>query len=134
MNNLVALVKRHEGLRLKPYRCGGNKLTIGYGRNLEDNGITETEAVFLLQQDLLRAELDLRAVLPDVVMLSESRYNALVDMMFNLGRTRFVQFKKMLEAIRMEDFQWAAREMLDSTWAAQVGPRAVELARMMREG
>ena len=26
---------RHEGLRLKPYRCTAGKLTIGIGRNLE---------------------------------------------------------------------------------------------------
>ena len=26
---------RHEGLRLKPYRCTAGKLTIGYGRNLD---------------------------------------------------------------------------------------------------
>ncbi len=27
---------RHEGLRLKPYRCTSGKLTIGVSRNLED--------------------------------------------------------------------------------------------------
>jgi lysozyme len=35
----------HEGLRLKPYRCSSNKLTIGIGRNIEDVGITEEEAM-----------------------------------------------------------------------------------------
>lgn len=39
---------KHEGLRLKPYRCPAGKLTIGIGRNLEDKGITEKEAVMLL--------------------------------------------------------------------------------------
>ena len=46
--NLTDRVKMHEGLRLKPYRCTSGKLTIGYGRNIEDNGITEAEASFLL--------------------------------------------------------------------------------------
>lgn len=43
---------RHEGLRLKPYRCTAGKLTIGVGRNLdgvflayrEDDGFTDLSA------------------------------------------------------------------------------------------
>ena len=30
---------RHEGLRLKPYRCTAGKLTIGIGRNLDGRSI-----------------------------------------------------------------------------------------------
>ncbi|HOE90389.1 MAG TPA: lysozyme, partial [Candidatus Cloacimonadota bacterium] len=29
------MLKKHEGLVLKPYKCSAGKLTIGYGRNLE---------------------------------------------------------------------------------------------------
>jgi len=35
MNRIKAQLVRHEGLRLKPYRCTAGKLTIGYGRNLD---------------------------------------------------------------------------------------------------
>ena len=35
----------HEGLEQKVYRCTAGKLTIGVGRNLEDKGITEEEAL-----------------------------------------------------------------------------------------
>jgi hypothetical protein len=34
MNRIKAQLIRHEGLRLKPYRCTAGKLTIGIGRNL----------------------------------------------------------------------------------------------------
>ena len=37
----------HEGLRLKPYHCPAGKHTIGIGRNLEDKGITEKEALII---------------------------------------------------------------------------------------
>ena len=30
---------KFEGFREKPYLCPAKKLTIGYGRNLESNGI-----------------------------------------------------------------------------------------------
>ena len=41
-----------EGLRLKPYRCSAGKLTIGVGRNLDDRGITSSEAMMLLFNDI----------------------------------------------------------------------------------
>jgi len=44
-------ITTHEGLRLKPYHCPAGKLTIGIGRNLEDKGITEKEALMLLENE-----------------------------------------------------------------------------------
>uniref|UniRef100_UPI00398051FD glycoside hydrolase family protein n=1 Tax=Salmonella sp. s60093 TaxID=3159721 RepID=UPI00398051FD len=52
---LLDELRRDEGLRLKPYRESVGVLTIGYGRNLEANGITEREAGFLLRNDILKA-------------------------------------------------------------------------------
>jgi lysozyme len=43
---------RHEGLRLKPYRCTAGKLTIGIGRNLDDRGISQKEAYAMLERDI----------------------------------------------------------------------------------
>jgi len=57
-----------------------------------------------------------------------------MNMLFNLGYTRFLGFKKMLHAIEVRDFNHAANEMLDSKWAGQVGQRAIELAQIMRSG
>ena len=34
MDRIKAQLVRHEGLKLKPYRCTAGKLTIGIGRNL----------------------------------------------------------------------------------------------------
>ncbi|MBP5593653.1 MAG: hypothetical protein J6X75_05780, partial [Clostridia bacterium] len=48
--------KLAEGLRLKPYRCPAGKLTIGYGRNIEDMGISETEAEMLFDNDWQKVE------------------------------------------------------------------------------
>ncbi len=40
MNRIKAQLVRHEGLKLKPYRCTAGKLTIGIGRNLDNCGIS----------------------------------------------------------------------------------------------
>jgi lysozyme len=58
MKKEIDLLKKHEGLRLKPYRCSADKLTIGYGRNLDDVGISEEEAEMLLLNDLLTANIE----------------------------------------------------------------------------
>jgi len=56
------LLQSDEGLRLKPYHCTAGKLTIGYGRNLEDRGITEAEAEYLLENDVSEIYEDLAEI------------------------------------------------------------------------
>jgi lysozyme len=62
------------------------------------------------------------------------RKDVVLDMVFNLGLTRFHRFKKTIAAIKTKDWGKAAREMLTSQWANQVGRRARELAAMMNRG
>ena len=75
---------RHEGLRLKPYRCTAGKLTIGVGRNLDDNGITRKEAQSLLANDVNRAEAEVMRIVPQFHALDEVRQAVLIDMLFNV--------------------------------------------------
>ena len=58
--NLLNQLRRHEGLRLDPYKCSEGYLTIGYGRNIETNGISEAEAEFMLMNDLVACESELK--------------------------------------------------------------------------
>lgn len=51
----------------------------------------------------------------------------LVNMMFNMGRTRLSKFKKMHAAILKEDWKEAAIEGRDSQWHKQVTNRAERL-------
>lgn len=128
------MIKAHEGLSLLPYECPTGYLTIGYGRNLDANGISQAEADFLLGADLHKAIKDCEAVIVEFDKLSEMRQAVLIDMMFNLGRTKFRKFKRMIKAIEYNNFDKASYEMLDSDWAVQVGDRATYLARKMEEG
>jgi len=125
------MLVRHEGLELKPYRDIVGKLTIGVGRNLDDNGITEDEARYLLQNDITRHALELGDAFPVVRNLDETRYYVLLNMAFNMGIPRLRDFKKMWAAIDSGDFREASRQMMDSRWAGQVGRRATELAELM---
>ena len=51
----------------------------------------------------------------------------LVNMMFNMGRTRLSKFKKMHAAILEGDWKTAAKEGRDSLWYRQVTNRADRL-------
>ena len=123
----------HEGLEQKVYRCTAGKLTIGVGRNLEDKGITEEEALFLLRNDIAECEDDLRSIFTKFDALDESRKRVLIDMRFNLGPSGFRMFKKMITAVKDKDLSRAAKEMKDSNWFRQVGKRAKTLFKMMEK-
>ncbi len=125
------LLKRHEGFRAKPYRCTAGKLTIGYGRNLDDVGISEKEAEALLANDVAKALEHLRLE-PYWLDLNEERQAVLLNMVVNLGWPRFSGFAKMRQALKAGDYDRAADEMQDSAWYRQVKGRAVELESLMR--
>jgi len=134
LQTLKSMLMRHEGTRLKPYKDTEGKLTIGIGRNLDDVGVSLGEAGVMLDNDIERATSDVKSIFHDFDTFSENRQLALIDMMFNLGKTHFLEFHKMLDAIRGRDWERASEEMLNSKWAKQVGNRADELSEMVRKG
>lgn len=131
MNKLERQLAKHEGLRLKPYMDSVGKLTIGYGRNLEDNGISKHEALTLLRNDIATAQQELSHY-RWWRQLDQGRQDVITNMAFNMGLPRLLTFKRMIAAIEQGNYTKAADEMLDSKWAVQVGNRAVELAMQMK--
>lgn len=131
---LIELIKRAEGLRLKPYRDTVNVLTIGYGRNLDAVGISEGEAMILLVNDIANAIEDVNYRLPWVKTLDQVRQDVLYEMCFNLGVQGLMGFTNTLRFIEAHEYAKAAENMLKSKWAAQVKGRANRLAEMMRSG
>ena len=138
--NLLNQLRRHEGLRLKPYHCSENFLSLGYGRNLETNGISEAEAEFMLLNDLLACESELKNE-GWYNQLDEVRRAVILNMAFNLGKPTLLKFRKLIGALSDDDYETASKEMVTgsdgvspSKWASQVGSRAYELADQMRTG
>lgn len=134
LSKLISMLKRHEGLSLKVYLCTGKKQSIGYGRNLDDVGISLEEAEFLLSVDAKQAIDNTHDIFPLIFGYTENRQIALIDMVFNLGKARFVKFYKMINAINRGRWDLAANEAMDSRWYNQVGERAVEIVDLLREG
>lgn len=121
----------HEGLRLKPHLCTVGKLSIGVGRNFEDQGISEDEAMYMLWNDMEF----ITARLEQFVWwrrLDPIRQKVVIDMAFNQGIEGFLKCKRMISALERGDYQAAACEMANSAWYRQVGRRGKRLERTMR--
>lgn len=131
--SLIESIKLGEGKRLKPYKCPAGKLSIGYGRNLDDVGITDEEAEYLLINDIKRAEKDAEK-LSCYKKLNQNRKEVIIEMVFNMGLPRVLGFKKMLAALDAGNYSEAANQALDSKWARDVGERAKRLAYFLRVG
>lgn len=131
MMDVITLAKdsliKHEGYRQFVYKCTAGKETIGIGRNLVDRGISEREAMFLLENDIVDCLNDLKTR-SYWGNLSARQQAALIDLRFNLGAAGFASFKMMGKALEMGDYTEAAYQILHSKYHDQVGKRAENLA------
>jgi lysozyme len=123
-----------EGRRSKIYIDTRGKWSVGIGRNLTDKGLSTAEIDFLFGNDVAEAEREARAVFITFDQLSDARKAVVVNMAFNMGQKTLEQFHGTIAAVNGGDFEEAARDMLASRWATEVGARAVRLADAMRKG
>jgi len=117
----------HEGFRSKAYECTEGYITIGIGRNLETNGISESEGEYLLMNDINRCIADLKKF--DFWDDLNARQQAgLIDLRFCVGQHGLLKFKKMLLALTLGDYAEAALQVMDSQFKTQTGNRADHIA------
>lgn len=117
-----------EGLKLMPYRCTADKLTIGVGRNLDDRGISELTAMQMLDEDIEICLAELRANVSNFDQHPDAVKETLIDLCFNLGISRLLKFQKTLgyidEGLETGNYTKAAVELLNSNYAKQLPARS----------
>lgn len=134
---LKKLLKPNEGSNIvdgrhRLYKCTAGKWTIGWGYNIDDNGISNAIAEALLDEGIDEVLADLNNNLfPEFFLYPESIQLVLADMRFNLGPKRFRSFKKMIAAVEARDWPRMAQEMEDSKWCADVKSRCQNLVKMV---
>jgi lysozyme len=133
LQRLLNDLKTDEGFSDKLYKCPTGKLTIGYGHNIEDNGISQVIAEQILVEDVYYSGYIAIEFVNNFYKLNDVRREVLINMAFNLGN-RINQFKNLRNAIEQENFEQAGKEMLNSLWAKQVKGRADRLAKKMVAG
>lgn len=152
MLDIAEMINRlilHEGLKLNPYKDTKGLLTIGIGRCIEtnpftyeeikavgdwQNGITRNAAYMLCKNDIIRCINELKKNISFFEKLDQERQYVLIDMCFNMGINKLLCFKKMLSALGIGNYNKAAEEILNSSYAKQVGKRADRLSNCIKTG
>ena len=88
INKALKMIKKYEGLALKPYYCPSGILTIGYGHTGNDvkKGmvITKKQANELLKKDLVRFKKEVM-MYDNIYHWNENEYQALLSFSYNIG-------------------------------------------------
>jgi lysozyme len=138
-----------EGCVLHTYVCPAGYKTIGIGRNLVTNpltdeekkvcgdvehGITKNAAFYLCRNDVKKVMNDLDDKFPWWKNLNDDRQFVMVSMCFQLGVYGLSKFKRMLSYLSTGYYKKAAAECLDSSFAKQCPKRANRNAQCIESG
>ena len=121
-----------EGMVLHVYTCSQGHLSLGVGRNLDAKGISEDEAMHLLENDIKEVISRLDENLPSWNTYPLKAQYVLIDLCFNMGWGTLSTFRKFLKALEEKRYLDAAAELEDSRYCSQVGRRCLFNAQEIR--
>lgn len=121
------LIAHFEDCKLEAYDDGGGVWTIGYGHTKgvkPGDKITPMQAVQFLQEDMAGAVGDVNRYV--IAPLSQSMFDALVSLVFNIGATEFAE-STILKLLNSRQYHLAACEF--GRWHKDNGKRLWGLSR-----
>jgi len=128
---------KHEGISRYAYQDTVGMTTIGVGRNIDakgGRGLSTDEIFYLLQNDISLVENQLSKY-GWFTYLNSVRQEAIIELTFNIGLPRLLEFHNMISALVAKNFSQAARALLDSKWADEVGKnRSQDVAQRLNLG
>ncbi len=133
MDDIKAWIKSYERFSSHPHLDPYQKVTIGWGRRIDERGISAYEANILFENDFAKCERDL-LMYPWFFNSPDNIQDALINMCFSLGIEGLLSFKKMIAALNDNDFTKASIEVLESSWAISCFERAKDVSLMIRQG
>jgi lysozyme len=123
----VEIITRFEKCKLEAYDDGGGVWTIGYGHTggvKPGDRINQHQAVMFLQEDMSDAVNDVNRLV--VAPLSQSMFDALVSLVFNIGATNFAE-STIRKLVNSRQYHQAAAEF--GKWHKDNGDRLWGLSR-----
>lgn len=153
VKDIIPRVIQHEGKESKVYKDTKGIPTIGVGFNLNRDDSSEklkgvganpvkiksgkaqlndAQIKALLASDLEAAKVNAQSLVKNWQNTPPKVQGVLIEMAFNLGKKGLSEFKNFLSHIENRRYQSASKEMLNSTWAKQVGNRAVTLSNIIK--
>lgn len=135
MTQLENDLKRDEGKRSCPYKDTTGHLTIGYGHNLDAEGLCEVAMLVQLKHDIhTKALAPLDSEYPWWRSTPDSVQRGMANLMFNMGPAVLSQFVATLDHLKAGRYDEAAEQLVRSRYASQVGQRAYRIAQLFRQG
>lgn len=132
--DLLDSIKEHEGFSPTAYKDSRGFDTIGYGTRVTEIEVDEATAEAWLIREVEEKEARLKHV-NGWHRMDLFRRDIILEMAYQMGVGGVLRFRRMWDAIRDQDWDRAADEMLDSRWARTQTPRrAGRLALRMRAG
>jgi lysozyme len=139
--NIIQLreqLKIDEGVKYEIYKDHLGYDTFGIGHLIvkedEEFGkpvgtkVSEDRVNAVFTRDVLKMISEAKILFPKFDTLPEEAQQVITNMIFNMGRPRLSNFKKFISFINESKWVEASNEMLNSTWAKQVGKRAQRLS------
>lgn len=134
----INLIKHHEKLKLKGYKIGDGRITIGWGHSEPiksskykvGQAISKEEAEQLFKRDLKRAENSVKRIFKqwkeqDInVALTQEMFDAMVSMTFNMGN-KGMRTSKFIQHVKKGDLDTAA-EAIKNTRVSDKFPGLVK--------
>ena len=139
---IMDMIKKHEGVRTKPYKDSLGLWTVGVGHLIGDGKslppewnreftMEEIDALFAKDYEHHKKQAEKT---PGYDKANQKGQAALIDLAFNMGGAWYKKFKNAAAALASGDFKKAADELTDSMWYKQVNGRAQTIVAMIRDG
>jgi lysozyme len=146
--SIESFIERHEGRRKKPYKCPAGANTIGVGWNMDANPLPKPIAEYLkkhgeITDDMINILLNISVsnaikdcldLFPTWDNITLNRRMALIDFVFQLGKTKALKFHHTIAAINTGRWEEAVEYMRESVWFKQVPKRAQEVTDLIEAG
>jgi lysozyme len=139
---IMEMIKKHEGVRTRPYKDSLGLWTVGVGRLIGDGKSLPPE----MNREFSMAEVDAMFAedykhhkeaaqkIPGFEKLNATGKAALIDLTFNMGPAWYKRWPNFSKALAGGDTEGAAKSLEDSKWYTQVGNRARTIVSMIRGG
>lgn len=141
INALRNQLKVHEGIVNKSYTDSVGLLTAGIGHLLRTNEIpqyplgspiSDEQIETWFTQDSSSAIKISQELLGDTWgELTDVRKRAIIDLAYNMGKSRLSKFNAFLNAIKLSQYDRAGQELRNSKWFTQVGRRGPNIQTMI---
>ena len=139
---VMEMIKKHEGVRTRPYKDSLGLWTVGVGHLIGDGKslppewnreFTKEEVNALFLKDYEKHK-EMAMKTPGWSKANETGQAAMIDLAFNMGGSWYKKFPATSKALEAGDFEKAADNLKDSKWYQQVKSRGVTIVDMIRNG